>query len=580
MNKKLLFTSVLTVSSLSLTFAQTNNKTAQHGGVNSAVTHHAAPTKGALIFSENFGSGIPGTWDNTTVSGPVDWKYTTVGHQGDYPTQSISSTTSSNGWIIVDSDADNFSGGGNEDARLTTPFIDCSAYANVKIEFQQMFRSWQQDITTVRVSVDSGYTWVDYVINQSITQSGTDNPDYVNIDITADIASNPDSVLIQFWWQGAWDYGWQIDDFAVKELDPNDVLVKRTSLSQDVTYYQVPESQVQALNFSAFAENVGYTNQTNVQLDVDVNDGSISVFTGSSSAISTLSPGASDSLYLTSTFTPSGIGNYDVTMTVSQTETDDETSNNEAVLNFAVTDTVYAIDNGVYGGEWWNLDDGAGNYNAFEIGAVYEIVANEWASTASVYIGGSTTVGAYFEVNIYAYNPSTAAYEIQESADGYTVDNADLDNWVNLRFNNDVELIAGTDYLLSVIFYGGSEGLYIGYGTNSSFSGSTLSNDGGGTGTWSGQPRTPMIRLNLGEVGLSVEEIDEEISIYPNPTEDIVNIGINRNDLEVVRLFDLSGKLIFQSRSTKIDMSDFSKGTYILEVVTSGEIYKQKITRE
>lgn len=569
------------LGSVTSAVSQSNAKVPQlGGGVIPAVSHHDVPSRGAVIFSEDFASGIPGTWDNTTVSGPVNWKATTVGHTGDYPTASLISTTASNGWIIVDSDADNFSGGGAEDARLTTPFIDCSAYSNVKIEFQQMFRRWQQDITTVRVSIDSGATWIDYEINQSVTQSGTDNPDYVNIDISADIAANPDSVLIQFWWQGAWDYGWQIDDFAVKELDPNDLLIKSTSLSEDVTYYQVPESQVQALSFSAYAENIGYIAQTDVQLNVDVDNGGGSVFNNSSAATATLAPGASDSLYLTSTFTPSGIGTYDVTMDVSQNETDDVASNNSTVLNFEVTDTIYAIDNGNYGGQWWNLDDGSGSSNPYEIGAVYEIVVDEWASSASVFIGDNSDPGVIFELNIYEYNAGTQAYDLITTTETYTVVSGDLGNWVTLRFVQDVELSAGMDYLVSAIHYGGTEALYIGYGTNSSFTGSTLSNDNDGAGTWSNQPRTPMIRLNLGEVGLSTTELTSEFEVYPNPTNGLVNLGIAQNELEKVSVFDLSGKLIVQTRSTQIDLSEFAAGIYAMEIVTSKRNFIQKIVKE
>lgn len=571
---------MMSCSLVSVLVAQTNQKIAQNGGVIPAVSHHASPTKGAVIFQEDFGGGIPSTWDNNTVSGPVDWKYTTVGHTGDYPTQSIASTTSSNGWIIVDSDADNFSGGGAEDSRLTTPFIDCSGYTNVKIEFEQMFRRWQADITTVRVSVDSGYTWVDYEINQSVTQAGTDNPDYVNIDISADIASNPDSVLIQFWWQGAWDYGWQIDDFAVKEIDPNDLLIKKTSLSQDVTYYQVPLSQVQPLNFSAFGENIGYTSQTNVQLNVDVNDGSSTVFSASSSIVPSLAPGASDSLFITSTYSPTLMGNYDVTMDLTQVETDDVVSNNQAVLNFAVTDTVYAIDNDTYGGQWWNLDDGNGNSNPFEIGAVYEVVADEWASSASVFVGDNSTPNVIFELNIYEYDATAQAYTFVQTTESYTVDITDLGTWVTMRFVNDVQLTAGTDYLVSAIHYGGPEALYIGYGTNSSFRGATLSNDNDGSGTWSNQPRTPMIRLNLGPVGLSVNEIENNISVYPNPTTGYVKLGLGNAKLLNVMVYDISGKQILNSTRTELDLSSFSKGIYTLKVTTSEGVFTEKVQKD
>lgn len=574
---------LLTGAMLSLTVgfgvdAQTQKSAWNYGGVIPAISHHEAPTKGFVIFEEDFASGIPNDWTNVTVSGPVDWKYTTVGHVGDYPTPSIASTTSSNGWIIVDSDADNFSGGGNEDAQLTTPVIDCSGYTNVKVEFQQMFRRWQADITTVRVTTDGGANYSDFVLNSSITQAGTDNPDYVNIDITSAISGDPTNVQIVLWWQGAWDYGWQIDDFAIKEIDPNDILIKKTSLSEDVTYYQVPESQIQPLSFSAFGENIGFNVQTNVVLNVDVTNGGSSAFNNSSAAIALLASGASDSLYLTSTFLPSGIGVYDVSMNISQNEVDDVSSNNSADLNFEVTDTIYAIDNGVYAGQWYNLDDGSGIANAYEIGAVYEVVASDWASSASVFVGDNSTVGAVFEFNLYEYDAGSTSYVFIETTETYTVDNADLGNWVTTRFVNDVQLNAGSDYLLSVIYYGGPEYLYIGYGSNSSFTGATLSNDNDGS-DWANQPRTPMIRLNLGEVGLSVKENDFDFNVYPVPANDFINIEANGANVQNVEIFDISGKLVsITSGSKGIDVTALNGGVYTVKVISDLGIATQTIS--
>ena len=163
------------------------------------------------FFSEDFATGIPTTWTNVTVSGPVDWKHTTDGHSGAYPTSAIASTTSGNGWLIVDSDADNFSGGGVEDAQITTPIIDCSGFAQVKLEFQQMFRRWQADVTTVRVTTDGGANWTDFILNTAITQAGTDNPDYVNINITSAIAGDPANVQMQLL---MWRRGYAMMDVA------------------------------------------------------------------------------------------------------------------------------------------------------------------------------------------------------------------------------------------------------------------------------------------------------------------------------------------------------------------------------
>ena len=59
-----------------------------------------------------------------------------------------------------------------------------------------------------------------------------------------------------------------------------------------------------------------------------------------------------------------------------------------------------------------------------------------------------------------------------------------------------------------------------------------------------------------------VSEIKESISIYPNPTVDelhVVKEGVKR-------IFDLTGKLLFQSAENILNVSDLNQGMYVLEV--------------
>lgn len=589
--KKIYFTLGL---ALACGFAFGQQKTAQVlGEAIPAIWHNnIASEKGATIFSEDFANGIPVTWSNVTISGPVDWKYTTDGHSGSYPTSAIASTTSSNGWVIVDSDADNFSGGGAEDAQITTPIIDCSGFTQVKLEFQQMFRRWQADVTTVRVTTDGGTTWTDFILNAAITQAGTDNPDYVNINITAAIAGDPANVQIQFWWEGAWDYGWQIDDVAIKEIDPNDIIVKRASFDADVEYYQIPLTQTQTQQYHARVENIGYTDQTNVLLSVDVNDGTSSIFTGTSNTIATLAIGTEDSLGLSSTFTPATLGTYTVTYSGTQSETDDDITNNDKTASFTVTDTVYAIDNGIYGGQWWNQNTGGTGSDSYELASLFEIVNNDKTSTTSVYIGDSTDIGAIFYVSLYVYNPGTELYDYVNQTNDYLVTQDDLNNWVTLPWFSNELLAAGSDYLCAVTHYGGSSRVFIGYGTNSSFSGTTLSNDGAG-GNWSNQPRTPMIRLNVNQ-DLSIFNHENTFLLNqntPNPAQDIttINYSLTSNSLVSFSIIDISGKKVITliegaksagAHSIKINTSSLPSGAYFYTISVNGNEATRKMIIE
>jgi hypothetical protein len=541
---KIVYFSLLSLCAAPLTWGQTT-KIAQRLGQSIPASQTVDnANRGFTIFEEDFAGGIPSDWSNTTPDGPVSWKYTTVGHTGAYPTASLNSETSNNGWVIVDSDADNFSGGGAEDARLMTPIIDCSGYSPVKIEFQQMFRRWQNDITTVRVTTDGGVNFTDFVINQAITQTGTDNPDYVNIDITAAIAGDPSNVQIMFWWQGAWDYGWQIDDFAIKEVDANDLILKRPAFSSGVAYYQVPQSQIQPLNFHGFVENIGFNAQTNVVMEVTVDNGS-NVFSGTSNTVGSLAVGSTDSLGVVNSFTPSALGVHTVTYAVSQTETDDDLTNNTRTASFTITDTVYAIDNGIYGGQWWNQGDLNGA-TPYEIGAVYQIVNQTKTGTASVFIGDNSVVGSAFELLLYRFDAVAGTFVGVSASQTHEISAANLGAWVTLPWINYVTLTAGDEYLLTLKCNGGADEVYIGYGTNTSFRGYTVSNDGLG-GEWSNQPRTPMLRMNFNEL-LSVHENNsiENVMVFPNPAQDVMSIVVNTVGQQKINyiITDVTGRVV------------------------------------
>ena len=544
-----------------VTFAQV--KQAQFSGFyqadpNAILTEERAVT----IWSEDFAGGLPADWGVSTTTGPVMWKHTTVGHTGSYPTAPLSSTTSGNGWMIADSDADNFSGGGAEDTRLISPKIDLTGYANVKLEFQQMFRRWQSDITTVQISVDS-INWTDFVINASVTHSGTPNPDYVNIDISA-IAGNQSTVWVAFWWQGAWDYGWQIDDVSIKEILDNDITMKNEQFGSAVEYYKVPLNQVQAFEFSSDVENIGMLAQTGITLDVTVNDGTSNVYTGSSSPLSTLAPWTTDSIGIASGYTPTAMGNFTITFEMNQNETDEETTNNTRVKNMQVTDTVYALDNGTYQGQWYNQETG-GVSNEYIIGGAYDIYTNDIASSISVFIGSNTAVGTVFETILYEWDG--AAWTMVNSSDLITVTSAHLNNWVHAKLFTGQSLSSGSTYLAAVHHFGGPDFLWVGYSSNSN-RGYTVSSDDGIS--FLNQPRNAMVRLNTGSaVGMN-EENKMGVSVFPNPSSNTINVQLNGSANVNAVLTDVTGKVVYSgilnTTITTLSTESFANGMYTLRL--------------
>jgi Secretion system C-terminal sorting domain len=72
------------------------------------------------------------------------------------------------------------------------------------------------------------------------------------------------------------------------------------------------------------------------------------------------------------------------------------------------------------------------------------------------------------------------------------------------------------------------------------------------------------------------------IKIYPNPTTGIFTISIKED--ASVKMYDMFGKLIYTSKTnigeSKIDISNYPSGIYLLQVETENGSVTKKIIKE
>lgn len=68
---------------------------------------------------------------------------------------------------------------------------------------------------------------------------------------------------------------------------------------------------------------------------------------------------------------------------------------------------------------------------------------------------------------------------------------------------------------------------------------------------------------------LGVEDVKKQISIYPNPTKDFLNILSNGVNFTESVIYDLSGKLILKSKNNRLDVRSLPTGTYVLVINTT-----------
>ena len=91
--------------------------------------------------------------------------------------------------------------------------------------------------------------------------------------------------------------------------------------------------------------------------------------------------------------------------------------------------------------------------------------------------------------------------------------------------------------------------------------------------------------ITINDVGIQDKESETAI-IYPNPANDILNIRFtaNDNDVESVEIYNATGKLQYQSvainKQIQINVSDFSKGIYLLKVIYNNKTVSYRFVVE
>jgi hypothetical protein len=84
------------------------------------------------------------------------------------------------------------------------------------------------------------------------------------------------------------------------------------------------------------------------------------------------------------------------------------------------------------------------------------------------------------------------------------------------------------------------------------------------------------ITITLEEVILGIEQNDlnDSISIYPNPADDYLTISNNNTGIETIELYSVLGNKVFEktdinSLTKSINISNLPSGVYLLKVIDS-----------
>ncbi|MCB9186033.1 MAG: T9SS type A sorting domain-containing protein [Flavobacteriales bacterium] len=571
-----------------------------------------ANSRGGVLWSEDFAGGFPAGWAVDDASGINPWKWSMNGSHGYYNGNNatdyadpINSTSASNGFLISDADSANHFNYGQPsgttyqylETYFATNAIDLGAtYSSLLLEFEQSFRFNNSVDLLVQVSPDST-NWTDYTV-----QGGVDNntasadPDLVSVNISAGVGSSQ-TVYLRIGWN-ARVYFWMIDDMKIIEGLDNDLELTKAyhgDVIQDYEYSKIPLEQATEMVIGAAVTNLGGVTQTGVTVDYDILRNGSSVSTGSFSFSGGIVAADTDTAWYSTGYTPDQIGDYEVVMTVSADNTDENMTNQEGSSAFEVTEFVFAHDyDEDYDIQVWGQDDGNGVANAYGHGCVF-IPYNEGSSVYALEaaFGSNTTSGTSIIAEVHELGTS-----IQDIVDTYQtvydINPSDVNSGSNFFFttivlDDEVALSSGVGYTIALQSEGGDDQLWLLSNTGDEDYSTTLYGPygtGGAINWYNGWNHTPGLRMNLNPNIAGIEEdlVEYGFGMYPNPTTESVTVKFDESrEMNKISVVDATGKVVLARSVTagtnklNINVSDLASGLYFLTAESDKGMVSQKL---
>jgi hypothetical protein len=590
-------------------------RTTKHG---KAVTAPAMTEKseGEVVWYNNFTPGPNNAhWSisGTQTDAEHGWRLSVIGSgsQGTwaYTGSDRIASTSSGGYALVK----NGSPVSNPTTHLpNAEFImafdsvfNLSSYAATGLNFNfQQYGALFYDMQVVEASIDNGATWVELGNNNDMgilsADGGADYPNPTNrsYSVMNAFEEGSDFSAMKFRFrlyypaglgaqQNGVTYGWFIDDVKLVEAYDNDLKVTDIFSADIETGYEAfitPLSQATSpVVIGVAVENMGGAAQTQ-DVTVKIKLAGNTLYTGTVSAA--LEAGTSDTVFLTTTFTPNTIGTYTV---VAQLPTDDVTAGNKDSITFQISDYIYAQDRPSTSVYRFNIDDEVAMGNVFRIfePAVLKAVDIKFAT--------GTTAGMELEVYVYKVGASIQALQ-QLFSVGFNVQANQIGTGTTSILVDNLSLEPGFDYVVEVrkpnvdsdrlFLFGSALG-------DEDFSTVNFGPFGANEGVnwfvnWG---FSPSVRMNFNPV-LSTTEITAEnqlgLSVYPNPAVNGATVAFKLNNEAAVNVTvtDLTGKVAFSTElgtqlsgehTASINTESMAAGVYMVNVTANGTVSTQKL---
>ncbi|MBN2682704.1 MAG: T9SS type A sorting domain-containing protein [Bacteroidales bacterium] len=539
----------------------------------------------ATVFFEDFEA-----WSLTWP--PTDW------------TQ-IDGVSSAQHWAYSNDTEDGGNGTGqarvmfnyNQDEWLITPTISVPATGNFRLAFDwSMYYDWMVSPNDngdfmIKISTDGGTNWTEVWVedDQALVESPVipwpwETYEWYtsNIDITSYAGQD---IKIAFHYYANDAARVQIDNVTVYETYDYELVLTTPHLwfNMGGGYLgKMPLEQLVGIFFGAHVWNNGLLDAANVVLSADVSESGTSLYNEFKDTV-ILSAGIQDSIGIATGFIDF-LGNaatYTVTMDVSSDGVEENMDNNSYETTFEVTNGIFArwaVNNGHQSA--WNFVDAAdGDY----IGVKYYFPNPDRLWGIRVFISPLSTPGTTMTPVIYQ-STETELLELVVGEE-YDIIPADLGNWVTIELpdltGEDLDIDGNFVYYAGFQCYWGEDTLLFGSDVSGAphdyryesclYTGST----------WYYFTGAPMIELLTDDFDSNQElnVTDSNVSVYPNPSNGIVNFQNVAN--AKISVYNTIGKLVAQldraNETTTLDMSKMQAGTYIVKIEGNGTVITRKI---
>jgi len=537
---------------------------------------------------------------------------------------------------MVDSDAYGGATGGTEveDSWITMANpVDLNGYTDVNIEFETNYRSYNSEVCYVVVGIAdpvSGIVeWPELDPSSSANASGligqsvfmpfpnlaaggyqSNNPQLMSVNISPALvgltSAELQGVYIRFHWTGTWGYAWFVDDVSIIETPEHELRFSSETFGgwwigyndpasalgvfgagTDYTFYPMTQALVQPLRIEGVVSSTGIQTQNNATMNVEIDENG--TITSLSSNPMSYPSGSSDTVSTSSPFTPTNIGLHDISWWASS---DSFPTTPVITKSMIVTDSIYGIDYD------WNSDGANASGYAYlakplcgqVLANVFDIFTDDEMTSISFHVSDQSIAGANVSVELYEEDAASDPIFL-DGSDSYELKPSDIGSWVTLPLSS--SLFAGTSYLAAVRGEASildTVGISISSNDNAV---SYLQDNGcdigtGGFAAWYGGSDY-LIRMNFGPapwvIGTAINDIKNTLfNVYPNPTNGVFAIELDDNAKYDIAVNNVLGQTVYSTTTngmnTSIDLSNFDKGVYTVELKDENEIYTEKIIVE